>query len=149
MVNYIDRACCPIESTLNKLNASEQLLFLIGPSSSGKSTTLNKLWLTARSMSQKAYYVDVESDDGTFCKPKETELCFVDNAQKLKHRNSLIRVLKYFKSLCLAFSPTVLDETGNSLSKCPFKYTELVCFTPFSTEEFSAYARKKTYPVAC
>ena len=96
MVNYIDRTCCPIESTLTKLNASQQRLFLIGPSSSGKSTTLNKLWLTARSKNQKAYYVDVESDDGTFCKPEEPELCFVDNAQKLRDRKSLIRALKHF-----------------------------------------------------
>ena len=47
----------------------------------------------------------------------------------------------------MAFSPTVLDETGNSLSKCPFKYTGLVCFTPFSTEEFSAYTIKKPIPL--
>lgn len=87
----------------------------LGPHGSGKTTTLQKLYCTARENGKAAFYFDC-ARIGERKPPSlilqgnwKDRICFIDNAQKLRDETSIAEFAAGM-SYCLAFSPVVSAE---------------------------------------
>ena len=161
MKPYVERECANTAEMLQKMakvDCSVPVLFFIGPSSSGKSTTLKKLYRKYRKKENShAIYIDV-----SLCAQPQLEAmktlceancpadiyCFVDNAQKLVGSLSMCVSIRGFllaksKAMCFAFSPVGITKDGLAVHKFPFQCTHKVFFTPYTEAELAKYIAVK------
>ena len=143
---YVDRSFATLEDLSTQMNArGHRVLFFTGPSGTGKTTTLQVLYLSMKRNNQdlavKFDYIDAKYIIDIPCFEKGAYI-FVDNAQCLQQIPELINRLRLGKSLCFAFSPVILNKGGDSTSQCGFRYTDLYMFRPFSEKEIDDYAMK-------
>ena len=119
----------------------------LGPHGSGKTTTLQKLFCTARERGKEAFYFDCE----TYTKTPPSlrlanKICFIDNAQILRDEcKSIAEFAADGMSFCLAFSPVLTDKKGNAMERCPLKAILECNFTPFTENEFDSFVSKTSF----
>jgi hypothetical protein len=124
----------------------------IGPGGSGKSTTLCETFYLAKQTGKNVFYVDLGAAlDSQYEKcSAEGFYCFIDNAQKLNDFPCLVRMLTGGRRhVCLAFSATILQTSGDRTLRCRIRAMSEFRFVPFTTAEIQNFIRKncpgKTY----
>lgn len=139
----MDRKFAQLEKLSKEMMTGKNVLFFCGPSGTGKTTTLRALYCQLRTVTKdqntELLYVDAKHEDlQAVC---TCMYAFVDNAQCLKKKPYSVHFLSGAKSLCLAFSPIVVTESGSS-TDCGIHYTRLYNFRPFSKDEFEKYVKQ-------
>ena len=148
--NYIERDFAKLDDLIAEMKNSDAVLYFCGPSGTGKSTTLNQLYKRMQSADQhvRAHYVNARFHDKLGV-PANGAYIFVDEAQCLKENKTLCVDIEGGEAYCLAFSPVISTNAGDATSDCPFRYTEVYNFRPYSEREVTELETKANVNKEC
>jgi Cdc6-like AAA superfamily ATPase len=139
--SYVDRSFALLDDLSKEMmnqSRRKNVLFFLGPSGTGKTTTLQALYCKLHKENKdQVLYIDAKYEE-----LKASCTCmyaFVDNAQCLKQKSNSVGFLRHAKSLCLAFSPLLYDQSGTG-TDCGFHFTKEYHFRPFTDDELDEYA---------
>ena len=145
---YVERSFATLDSLSkemkDKTKKDQVVLYFLGPSGTGKMTTLEALYFKMvednKDENITLHYIDAKTEDVEGL-PSCTYV-FVDNAQSLFEKLKIISWLWSADALCLAFSPVLIQWSGYSTMQFHIHFTKVYNFRPFSKTELDDYAKK-------
>lgn len=135
----MERDCAKLTTVISDME-EHGCVACTGSKGAGKSTTVVAAHNLAHANGKKAVYIDLKRCNDVDYKNCSGAGCyfFIDNAQKLKHFVNIPGLLVEGK-VCLTFSSSVMEDSGNSLLNCPIPIWKRLAFTPFNARELQEY----------
>ena len=112
-----------------KNESKQTVLYFIGSSGTGKTTTLKVLYshMKRQNLNVNCLCINAKADKLNFL--AVGAYVFVARCLSLREKPELCKNLESAKALCFAFSPIIATKKGN---QCPIHFTKMYNFRPFS-----------------